>query len=176
MPNQLFKIVMTMLTTRFLKRQMHALNLRAVRAYVEGVDQLRMGAVAITNLVFYIALMPLGIALIFGSLLWFFRLSAETYAYTALGVGVLLCLVPAILMSRALSEKRWMQVSRANEMVAAVLPPPPVPSVKQMAKEVRMELDRQRSAQALAHEADRQAVARERIDKAIPQMQLQTQV
>ncbi len=96
-------------------------KIRAAVGYVNGVKVTRQLFMLWCALVFCLVLLAIGLALIPIALCLFMPWSAETKAIVAISFALVYIIVPLILLLTIFSQKRWMRISKANELVNSIL-------------------------------------------------------
>ena len=96
-------------------------KIRAAVGYVNGIKVTRRLFMLWCALVFCLVLLAIGLALIPIALCLFMPWSAETKAIVAIAFALVYIIVPLILLIVVFSQKRWMRIFKANELVSSIL-------------------------------------------------------
>ncbi|MBK7142091.1 MAG: hypothetical protein IPH75_08430 [bacterium] len=119
--NALFQGFFDWLKRTYLEPTIQILKVRAAIYYLEGVKSARQILILICLLVFVITLIGAGLVLIPLALLLFMPWAPETKAIVGLVIGFLYLLIPSVALISLLSEKRWMKLTGANDMLKKLL-------------------------------------------------------
>jgi hypothetical protein len=103
--------------TTYLEPSLKMLKLRAAIYYLEGVKGARRILILICLLVFVITLIGAGLVMIPLALLLFMPWEPTTKAIVGIIIGAIYLLVPAIALISLLSEKRWMRLTGATDVL-----------------------------------------------------------
>lgn len=117
MINSLFQGIFDWLKSTYLERSLRKLKLRAAIYYLEGVKGARRILILVCLLVFVITLIGAGLVLIPLALLLFMPWEPVTKAVVGIIVGGVYLLVPAATLFSLLSEKRWMRLTGATQIL-----------------------------------------------------------
>lgn len=96
-------------------------KIRVAVCYVNGVKVTRRLFMLWCALLFCIALLVIGLALIPIALCLYMPWSAETKGIVAISFALVYIIVPLILLLMVFSQKRWMRISKANDLVSSIL-------------------------------------------------------
>jgi hypothetical protein len=105
------------LKSTYLGPSLKMLKLRAAIYYLEGVKTAHRILILICLLVFVITLIGAGLVIIPLALLLFMPWGPTTKAIVGIVVGAVYLLVPAIALITLLSEKRWMRLTGATDVL-----------------------------------------------------------
>ena len=105
------------LKSTYLDPSLKMLKLRAAIYYLEGVMGARRILVLICLLVFVITLIGAGLVIIPLALLLFTSWEPSTKALVGVIIGAIYLLVPVITLISLLSEKRWMRLTGATDLL-----------------------------------------------------------
>lgn len=119
--NALFQGFFDWLKRTYLEPTIQILKVRAAILYLEGVKSARQILILICLLVFVITLIGAGLVLIPLALLLFMPWAPETKAIVGLVIGFLYLLIPSVALISLLSEKRWMKLTGANNVLKKLL-------------------------------------------------------
>jgi nitrate reductase gamma subunit len=97
------------------------LKIEAAIAYINGIKVTRRLFMVLCALVFCIVIIACGFLIIPIALCMFMPWSPETKAIVAIVFGAVYVLVPLITIVMLLSEKRWMKMTRSDELIRKVL-------------------------------------------------------
>lgn len=96
------------------------LKIKAAIAYLRIIRGARRFVITVAVLAFCAALLACGFLLVPIALLLFMPWEPHTKAIVGIIIGAAYVLVPAIVACVLLSEKRWLRVSRADELLRSV--------------------------------------------------------
>jgi MFS family permease len=105
----------------YVEPSLRLLRLRAATCYLEGVKGARRILILVCLLVFVITLVCAGFVLVPVSMLLFMPWDPDTKAVVGIAVGAVYVLVPAIASIFLLSEKRWMRITGATEVLSKLV-------------------------------------------------------
>lgn len=105
------------LRSTYLDPSLKLLKLRAATYYLEGVKGAHRILILICLLVFVITLIGAGLVIIPLALLLFMPWEPSTKAVVGIVIGAIYLLVPAVALISLLSEKRWMRLTGATEVL-----------------------------------------------------------
>ena len=117
MVNSLFQGMFDWLKSTYLEPSLKILKLRAAIYYLEGVKGARRILILICLLVFVITLIGAGLVMIPLALLLFMPWEPTTKAVVGIVIGAIYLLVPAVALISLLSEKRWMRLTGATDVL-----------------------------------------------------------
>jgi hypothetical protein len=115
--NSLFRGMFDWLRVTYLEPSFKMLKLRAAIYYLEGVKGAHRVLILICLLVFVITLIGAGLVMVPLALLIFMPWEPTTKAVVGIIIGVIYLLVPAIALVSLLSEKRWMRITGATDIL-----------------------------------------------------------
>lgn len=115
--NSLFQGMFDWLRSTYLEPSLKLLKLRAAIYYLEGVKGAHRILILICLLVFVITLIGAGLVMLPLALLMFMPWEPVTKAVVGIVIGALYLLVPAVALISLLSEKRWMRLTGANDVL-----------------------------------------------------------
>ena len=152
---QYFDLTMTTLISRFFRDKIRRGSIRAVKLYIQTVNVVRMSSMALFAAAMLGAVLVAGIVLVVVGIVGLLPIEPWAMAATVLGVGVLLTVVSAVIVSQIFSQKRWLEASNSYELMDAALGPfegafPPNP-VELVTEAIHAPGGR-RAQQARAHE------------------------
>lgn len=101
----------------YLEPTLKMLKLRAAIYYLEGVKGARRILILICLLVFAITLIGASLVIIPLALLIFMPWEPTTKATVGIIIGAVYLLVPVIALMTLLSEKRWMRITGASDLL-----------------------------------------------------------
>jgi hypothetical protein len=101
----------------YLKPSLKMLKIRAAIYYLEGVKGAHRILIWTCMLVFMITLLGASLVLIPLALLLFMPWEPVTKAVIVIGIGAVYLAVSAIVLISLLSEKRWMRLTGANDIL-----------------------------------------------------------
>ncbi|MBI4432676.1 MAG: hypothetical protein HY592_04240 [Candidatus Omnitrophica bacterium] len=109
------------LTGFFFERSLDIAKIEAAAAYIRGVKWVRDNCVAVC--VIFVCLVTISIALVLVPLGLILSLPIEPVSKGALIAlfGIVCVLVPVAVLSRFLSEKKWLELSRVHELLKKVV-------------------------------------------------------
>jgi len=105
------------LTSTYLEPSLEKLKLRAAIYYLEGVKGAHRILILICLLVFVITLIGASLVMIPLALLLFMPWEPATKAIVGIIIGAIYLLVPVITLISLLSEKRWMRLTGATDIL-----------------------------------------------------------
>ena len=117
MVNSIFQMIFDWIKSAYLEPSLRLLKLRAAICYLEGIKGARRILILVCLLVFVITLICGGLVLVPVSMLLFMSWEPGTKALVGIVIGVVHLLVPAIVLIFLLSEKRWMRITGATEVL-----------------------------------------------------------
>jgi len=115
--NSFFQGIFDWLKSTYLEPSLKMLKLRAAIYYLEGVKGARRILILICLLVFVITLIGAGLVIIPLALLLFMPWEPTTKAVVGIIIGAIYLLVPAVALISLLSEKRWMRLTGATDVL-----------------------------------------------------------
>jgi hypothetical protein len=115
--NSLFQGLFDWLRSAYLEPSLKILKLRAAIYYLEGVKGAHRILILICLLVFVITLVGAGLVMVPLALLLFMPWEPTTKAVVGIIIGALYLLVPAVALISLLSEKRWMRLTGATDVL-----------------------------------------------------------
>jgi hypothetical protein len=115
--NSLFQGMFDWLRSTYLEPTLKLLKLRAAIYYLEGVKGAHRILILICLLVFVITLIGAGLVMVPLALLMFMPWEPTTKAVVGIVIGSAYLLVPAVALVSLLSEKRWMRLTGANDVL-----------------------------------------------------------
>jgi hypothetical protein len=101
----------------YIEPSLKVLKLRAAIYYLEGVKGAHRILILVCVLVFVITLIGAGLVLVPLALLMFMPWDPVTKAVVGTVIGAVYLLVPAVALISLLSEKRWMRLTGATEVL-----------------------------------------------------------
>lgn len=117
MVNSFVQGLIDWLRSTYLDPALRIVKLRAAIWYLEGIKGARRLLILVCLLVFVITLIGAGLVVLPLALLLFMPWEPTTKAIVGVGIGALYLLVPAIALFSLLSEKRWMRITGATEVL-----------------------------------------------------------
>ncbi len=117
MIHSLIQGVLDWLKTTYLEPSVKMLKLRAAVYYLEGVKSAHRILILICLLVFVITLIGAGLVLVPLALLIFMPWEPISKAIVGIVIGAVYLLVPVVALIALLSEKRWMRITGATEVL-----------------------------------------------------------
>lgn len=117
MVNSFVQGLIDWLRATYLDPTLRILKLRAAIWYLEGIKGARRLLILVCLLVFVITLIGAGLVVLPLALLLFMPWEPTTKAIVGVSIGAVYLLVPAIALFSLLSEKRWMRVTGATEVL-----------------------------------------------------------
>jgi hypothetical protein len=105
------------LRSTYLEPSLKMLKLRAAIYYLEGVKGAHRILILICLLVFLITLIGAGLVMVPLALLLFMPWEPTTKAVVGIIIGAIYLLVPAVALISLLSEKRWMRLTGATDVL-----------------------------------------------------------
>jgi hypothetical protein len=105
------------LRSTYVEPSLKMLRLRAAIYYLEGVKGAHRILVLICLLVFVITLIGAGLVMVPLALLLFMPWEPTTKAVVGIIIGAIYLLVPAAALISLLSEKRWMRLTGATDVL-----------------------------------------------------------
>ena len=109
------------LRSAYLKPSLKMLRLRAAIYYLQGVKGAHRILILICLLVFVVTLIGAGLVMIPMALLLFMPWEPTTKAVVGLIVGAVYLLGPAVALFSLLSEKRWMRLTGATDILRKIV-------------------------------------------------------
>ncbi|NMC43426.1 MAG: hypothetical protein GYA46_05860 [candidate division Zixibacteria bacterium] len=117
MVNSFVQGLIDWLRSTYLDPALRIIKLRAAIWYLEGIKGARRLLILVCLLVFVITLIGAGLVVLPLALLLFMPWEPTTKAIVGVGIGALYLLVPAVALFSLLSEKRWMRITGATEVL-----------------------------------------------------------
>lgn len=146
MLNSVLNFAVGLALKRTVREQVRLNGIKAVRAYVSAVGKIRVGAMALVGLIAAISLFIAGLVLTVGALVAMIPMSESALRMTTLVIGALLVTAGGVGLVMAFSQRRWLHVSRAYELMEAVVEP--VPSALSVPKNLVRALKREPTVHA----------------------------
>jgi hypothetical protein len=115
--NSFVQGILDWLKSTYLEPTLKLLKLRAAIYYLEGVKGARRILILVCLLVFVITLIGAGLVIIPLALLLFMPWEPTTKAIVGIVIGAIYLLVPVVALIPLLSQKRWMRVTGATEVL-----------------------------------------------------------
>jgi len=109
------------LVRSYIRSLFDLVKIKAAVGYVNCVKVTRQLFILWCALVFCLVLLAIGLALIPIALCLFMPWSAETKAIVAISFALVYIIVPLILFIIVFSQKRWMRIFKADELVSSIL-------------------------------------------------------
>jgi len=119
--NTIFQGLLDWLSRTYVDPLIRVLKVKAAVFYLEGVKGARRVLILLCLLIFVITLIGAGFVLIPISLLIFAPWEPQTKAIVGIAVGTVYLLVPLAAVLLVLTEKRWMEVTGAQDFVKKLL-------------------------------------------------------
>ncbi len=117
MINSFIQGLLKWLRSTYLEPSLRMLKLRSAIYYLEGVKGAHRILILICMLVFVITLIGAGLIVIPVALLLFMPWEPTTKAVVGIIIGSIYLLVPAVALISLLSEKRWMRLTGATDIL-----------------------------------------------------------
>jgi len=117
MVNSFVQGLIDWLRSTYLDPALRIIKLRAAIWYLEGIKGARRLLILVCLLVFVITLIGAGLVVLPLALLLFMPWEPTTKAIVVVGICELYLLVPAVALFSLLSEKRWMRITGATEVL-----------------------------------------------------------
>ena len=108
---------------KFVHDQMRKGSIKAVKQYIEIIRVSRMAAMALVGVAAVAAVLVAGIVLMIVGIIGLLPIEPNAVAWSVLGFGVLLTVIAGVGVGLAFSEKRWLEASKAYEMMDLALSP-----------------------------------------------------
>ena len=121
MINSLFQGIFGWLRSTYLEPSLKMLKLRAAIYYLEGVKGAHRILILVCLLVFVITLIGAGLVMIPLALLLFMPWEPTTKAVVGIIIGAIYLLVPPVALISLLSEKRWMRLTGATDVLRRLM-------------------------------------------------------
>jgi hypothetical protein len=115
--NSFIQGIIDWLRSTYFEPSLKMIKLRAAIYYLEGVKGARRILILICLLVFVITLIGAGLVMVPLALLFFMPWEPATKAIVGIIIGAIYLLVPAVALISLLSEKRWMRVTGASDIL-----------------------------------------------------------
>lgn len=119
--NKLFGPVLQMAYKALISPSIRRVKIRAVMYYLETVRSAREAVIVLGLLSFCIALMAGGAVLLPLALCLFMPWQPQTKAFVACAFAVVYLVAPFLVATLLMSEKRWMRMTRADELLKNVI-------------------------------------------------------
>lgn len=109
------------LVKSYLDSVFELLKIKAVLCYINGIKTVRRIFLMWCFLVFCLVLLAVGLGLMPLALCLFMPWSPQTKAIVTISFGAVYVIVPLIIVLTVFSQKRWIKVSGANDLMSNVL-------------------------------------------------------
>lgn len=119
--NKLLGPILRVAFNTFVGPSLRRAKFRAVIYYLEAVRSARKAVILFGMLVFCLVIMAGGAILAPLALCLFMPWQSETKAIVACSFAAIYVLVPLVVSFALMSEKRWMRLTKAGELMNAVL-------------------------------------------------------
>jgi hypothetical protein len=119
--NSLFQGIFDWLRLTYLEPSLKLLKIRAAILYLEGVKGAHRILIAACLIVFVITLIGAGLVLVPLALLMFMPWEPTTRAIVGIVIGAIYLIVPALTLISLLSEKRWMRLTGATDILRKIV-------------------------------------------------------
>ncbi len=119
--NKLFGPVLQMVYRALVAPSLQRAKIRAVMYYLETIRSVRQAVMTLGVLAFCMAMIAGGAVLIPLALCLFMPWQPQTKALVACAFGAVYITVPLVVAVLLMSEKRWMRMTRADDLVRNVL-------------------------------------------------------
>lgn len=119
--NLIFQGILEWLRQTYVEPVLRMFKVQAAIFYLEGIKGVRRVILQMVLLVFLITLIGAGLVLVPLALLLFMPWSPQTKAIVGLLIGLLYLLVPLVALIPLLSEKRWMKITGAQDVLKKLL-------------------------------------------------------
>ncbi|TVQ77734.1 MAG: hypothetical protein EA369_08645 [Bradymonadales bacterium] len=101
-------------------RTKRLIKIESTRRYVVAVQSLRVASLSILSAQLFLFLAALSLLALLASVLFLLPLGYETRLWVALGGSLLIFLASMVAFSFVNSEKRWLEFSKANELIEGI--------------------------------------------------------
>ena len=105
----------------YLESILELVKIRAAICYVNGIKVARRLFILWCALVFCLVLLAIGLGLIPLALCLYMPWTPQTKAMVAIAFGLVYIVVPLLVMINVFSQKRWMKISGAKDLVDDIL-------------------------------------------------------
>jgi len=119
--NSLCQGIFGWLRSTYLEPSLKMLKLRAAIYYLEGVKGAHRILMLVCLLVFVITLIGAGLVIVPLALLLFMPWEPTTKAVVGISIGAIYLLVPGVALISLLSEKRWMRLTGATDVLRRLM-------------------------------------------------------
>jgi len=109
------------LVKSYLESILELVKIRAAICYVSGIKVARRLFILWCALVFCLVLLAIGLGLIPIALCLYMPWTPQTKAMVAIAFGLVYIVVPLLVMINVFSQKRWMKISGAKDLVDGIL-------------------------------------------------------
>lgn len=109
------------LVKSYLESILELAKIRAAICYVNGIKVARRLFILWCALVFCLVLLAIGLGLIPIALCLYMPWTPQTKAMVAIAFGLVYIVVPLLVMINVFSQKRWMKISGAKDLVDGIL-------------------------------------------------------
>ncbi len=123
MVNHIMNVAVGTFVGRALREKVRITGLKAVRAYIDGVGKVRTGVMLMAVLTLVIALVVAGVVLVVSAILAMLPISPAALSWIALISGCVLMLFGGLTLAYLFNQKRWLEQSRAYELIDAFTDP-----------------------------------------------------
>ncbi len=114
------KQLLRILIGRYVDTQLDLIKIEAATQYVKSVDHIRRIIIVLAVRLFLIVILAGGLILLPLALCFFMPWTDQTRAIVAICFAAAYIVIPLIALKIAHSERLWMRLSRANELVRKV--------------------------------------------------------
>jgi len=118
--NSLFQGMFDWVKSAYIEPSLRVLKLRAAIYYLEAVRRAHRILILATVLVFVITLIGAGLVMVPMALLLFMPWDPATKAVVGIAIGALYLILPVVSLITLLSEKRWMRLTGATDVLRKV--------------------------------------------------------
>jgi hypothetical protein len=119
--NSFFQGIFDWFRSTYLEPSFKMLKIRAAIYYLEGVKGAHRILILICLLIFVITLIGAGLVIIPMALLLFMPWEPNTKAVVGIIIGAIYLLVPVVALISLLSEKRWMRLTGATDILRKIV-------------------------------------------------------
>ena len=123
MLNRILSMALSAVLGQVIEQRVRKGSIAAVKNYIQLVRLARMATLGLVGLSVAAAVLVAGILLVVVGIVGLLPIEPNTVAIILLSVGALLTLIAAIGFGFAFNEKRWLEVSKAYELMDVALGP-----------------------------------------------------
>ncbi len=114
----MLQILFEILVLRFVRSRIRRGGLKALRLYIQMIQQLRLATITVTIAVACVATSVVGLGFVIAGVLMALPIAAALLPYFFIGLGSLLVLLVAIGLRVVLKEQTWLEKSQVYRLMS----------------------------------------------------------